>query len=422
MEFLKYTVWILALAPLLAIGDNGSPTTAFWDGATDVTVDSYSTEMDCRTVFPVAKLEDEPALKGLMYSALGWELDTTPDASRTAMITAQGGTLEEGGFESDGSPEIVVMPAATGRGEFDWNLTYITKKVYRLTHTVMKSGRVDAGGTLCGYLDFRHCNIWASQGDVEKAVLGEVAHPIVVTQDEVWPWQPIDSAAVRSGIETVEELEPDVETATTFSFWGRGVLNYDYALSGGTLKVLADDEEVSTFVEVTAGWVSRTIAFDGHEAHKVEFAYTADGNGAAAIRNVRWEEPSEGLRTIDGVDGVRVDLQEGEVRTPKKLAHVLPFVYSPTNFIGTVDGKSSRVSIVRLTGDDPDVTKWTTEVSGTARVLKESTDEGEVEWKAKKGVWKATFEIFDGGKLKDTQIKYFDLRNATGKGLLIFVT
>ena len=118
---------------------------------------------------------------------------------------------------------------------------------------------------------------------------------------------------------------------------------------------------------------------------------------------------------------VRVDLQEGEVRMPKKFSHVLPFVYSPTNFTGTVDGKSSRVSIVQLEGTDPDVTKWA-EVPGTWRKLKEATDEGEVKWRAKKGVWKATFEIFDGDKLKETQIKYFDLRNATGNGLVLFVT
>ena len=124
----------------------------------------------------------------------------------------------------------------------------------------------------------------------------------------------------------------------------------------------------------------------------------------------------------DAISDVRVDLQEGEVRSPQKLAYVLPFVYSPTNFTGDIAGRSSRVSIVQLTGDDPDVTKWTEEVSGTARVLKEATDEGEVKWRAKKGVWRATFEIFDGEVLKDTQIKYFDLRNATGSGLVLFVT
>lgn len=374
---------------------------------------------DLRTTFPVASLSGT-ALKGLMYSANSWERNAAQDASRTATITAQAGTLANGVFTPDGSAEVTVMSGRKGEGTVDWNATEISKMVYRLTHTVRKGGAVDAAGTFYGYLDFTHrVGCYASQAEVE-AVLGEITHRITVVPDADWPWQPIDSAAVRSGIGTDEWLEPDVETTTTFSFFGRGVLNYDYALSGGTLKVLADDEEVSTFVEVTAGWVSRTIAFDGHEAHKVEFAYTADGSGAAAIRNVRWEEPSEGMRMTGAGEAVRVDLQEGEVRTPKKLAHVLPFVYSPTNFTGTVDGTAARVSIVRLEGDDPDVTKWTE--TGAPRVLKECSDEGEVVWRAEKGVWKATFEIFDGETRKDPpQIKYFDLRNATGYGFALIL-
>ena len=67
------------------------------------------------------------------------------------------------------------------------------------------------------------------------------------------------------------------------------------------------------------------------------------------------------------------------------------------------------------------MTTWA-EVPGTWRKLKEATDEGEVKWRAKKGVWRATFEIFDGETLKDTQIKYFDLREARGNGIIIFVT
>lgn len=117
MKLGNFALGLLAAAPYLVRGESGADAPAFWDGESDRAVVTVSATVDCRTVFPVAKLEDEPALKGLMYSALGWELDTIPDASRTAMITAQGGTLEEDGFESDGSPEIVVMPAATGRGE-----------------------------------------------------------------------------------------------------------------------------------------------------------------------------------------------------------------------------------------------------------------------------------------------------------------
>lgn len=126
-----------------------------------------------------------------------------------------------------------------------------------------------------------------------------------------------------------------------------------------------------------------------------------------------------GLCLTDGVGSdIRVDLQEGEVRTPQKLAWVLPFVYSPTNFIGDVAGTSSRVSIVKLTGEDPDVTTWAE--AGPVRVLKDSADEGEVVWKAKKGVWRVDFEILGGGN-PVIQSKFFDLRNARASGMALIL-
>ena len=388
-----------------------------------VGVEALSVEQpfDLRPAFPVSSLEDD-ALKGLMYSAIGWELDPVADPTRTVTITARAGALENGVFTPDGSSALTVLPAREGRGTVDWQPVDISRKVYQLTHMVRGNGGVDATAYLYGYFDFSKCEAWASQAEVEAAVLGEVTHKIAVVQDEYWPWQPIDVAVVRSGIVTDEYLDSEEETATSVAFNGCGVLHYDYLLTGGKLEVVVDGVTVATFAEVV-DWASSQVAFDDYGAHEVVFRYTAVGGGAvAAIRNVwREEDDSTGLAQ-DALSDVRADLQAGEVRTPKKFAHVLPFVYSPTNFTGTVDGKSSRVSIVQLTGDDPDVTKWTTEVRGTARTLKEAADEGEFKWRAKKGVWKATFEIFDGETLKDTQIKYFDLREASGNGIIIFVT
>ena len=388
-----------------------------------VGVEALSVEhpFDLRPAFPVSSLEDD-ALKELMYSAIGWELDPVSDSSRTVTITAKAGALENGVFTPDGSSALTVLPAREGRGTVDWQPVDISRKVYQLTHMVRGNGGADATAYLYGYFDFSKCEVWASQAEVEEAVLGEVSHKIAVVQDEYWPWQPINVAVVRSGIVTDEYLDSEEETTTAFTFNGCGVLRYDYLLTGGKLEVVVDGAVVATFAEVV-DWTSSQLAFEDYGAHEVVFRYTAVGGGAvAAIRNVwREEDDSTGL-VQDALSDVRADLREGEVRTPKKFAHVLPFVYSPTNFTGTVDGKSSRVSIVQLTGDDPDVTKWTTEVRGTARTLKEAADEGEVKWRAKKGVWRATFEIFDGETLKDTQIKYFDLREASGNGTVIFVT
>ena len=430
MKLKDFSVGLLALAPLLGLGDEFVPVPAFWSGSSNLADVVYSTNIDCRTVYPVASLDDE-ALKGLMYSANSWELNASADASRTATITAQAGSLADGVFTPDDSGvERTVLPATTGEGTVDWALAEISKKVYRLTHMSQNGGAVDAAGTCYGYFDFTRCVSYALQEDVEAAVLGAITHEIAVIQDELSPWQPLDSTAVRSGIETDELLAAEETTATTFTFRGRGVLHYEYDLSGGTLAVVADGEEVSVFAEETAGWVPSQVLFDGFGTHEVSFNYTAVGNYAvAAIRNVRWEEEEVHARA-DG-DSVRVcldlrgvTLSEGVLlRTPVRNAEVLPFTYSSTNWIGGVSGataaSAAKVTIVQLTGTSPDVTTWTE--SGTPRVLRNAAGEGEVKWNPKKGVWKATFDIRNG----DTSIhhveSFFDLRNSRANGMAVIL-
>ena len=353
---------------------------------------------DFRMTIEVASLEDE-ALKGLMYSANGWELNASADASRTATITAQAGSLADGVFTPDGSAELTVLPATAGEGTVDWVLTEISKKVYRLTHTSRKGGTVDDAGTCYGYLDFTHCASQASQAEVEAAVLGAITQKIAVRQDAVWPWQPLDSSVVRSGIATDVGLQAGEGTATTFAFSGRGVLHCEYELTGGTLAVVADGEVVSTFTETTAGWASCQVPFEGIGAHEVSFVYTADGNGMAAIRNVRWVVDDESTWAQNGGDETRVDLRDG-VRTPKYRNEVLPFAYSSTNWIGVAGATATskaHVRIVQMTGSDPAVTNWTTEVADTSCVLYDAPGEDTVCWKPKVGrVWKATFDILNG--------------------------
>lgn len=418
MKLRNCIVGLLSVGPFLALGESGAPVKAFWSGESDLAAVTNVMAIDCRKVFPVDNLED-PALQDLMYSAIGWERDAAEDPSRTAAIVATPGALVNGAFVSSGSP-VEVLPATTGRGSFNWQVSSAEKKLYQLTHTVRKGSAVDATGTLIGYIDFSHAVIWASQDDVEAAVLGERTQSLIVTQDATWPWQPIGTPAALSGIRTDETLGEGVATATTFSFTGVGAFNYEYALDGGQLTIIVDG--VETVLAATAGaWTSGTVELGTSGEHVVAFAYVAAGGGStAALRNVSRSDEDGDLASAEG-DDICVDLQEGEVRTPRKLARVMPFVYSPTNFIGTVDGTVARVSIVRLEGDDPDVTQWT-EV-GTPRVLKESSDEGEVVWRARKGVWKAIFEFFNGDKLleKETQTKIFDLRNASGNGMVIFI-
>ena len=415
---------VLSLPPLLAFGEGETVTGIFGAGVSEVE-DVFLAAVDCRTTFPVAKLENEPALQGLNYSASSWVREVVEeDSSRTATITARSGVLEDGVFTPDSSDEITVLPATGGDGTFNWQVLEISKKIYQLKHTVRKDGKEDAAGSCVGYFDFSDCDILASQADVETAVRAEFSHPIAVVQDEVSPWQPIGSAVARAGLATDSTLAEGVSTATTFLFSGIGAFTCEYALDGGQLKLVADGDEIA--LPATGGnWMPRRVDFDGEGEHVVSFAYTASGDGSTAkLRKVQWRKPDLEVEAVQ--EGVaRLDLQEGEVRTPKKLAHVLPFAYSPTNFTGTVVGTSSRVSIVQLAcggdGDPDDVTTWTNVVSGTGKVLRKSADEGEVVWRAKRGVWRATFEMLDGETVGDTLTKILDLRNASGSGLVFFV-
>ena len=382
--------------------------------------------VDLRTTFPVASLKDT-ALKGLMYSANSWERDAVADATRKATITAQAGSLENGVFYPDGSAELTVLPATAGEGTTDWALTEISKKIYRLSHTVKKNGTDDAAGLCYGYLDFTQCVMEkASQEEVEAAVLGAITHEIAVRQDAVWPWQPIDVAVVRSGIATDELLAAEETTATAFTFKGRGVLHYEYDLTGGMLEVVVDGEVVSTFTAETAGWVPCQVLFEGFGAHEVSFVYTAVGNYAtAAIRNVRWEVDDVSMWTQKGVDETRVDLREGPVRTPKYRDEVLPFAYSSTNWLGvagaTAESKA-HVRVVQMTGSDPVVTNWTTEVAGTSRVLYDAPGEDVVSRKLKVGcVWKATFDILNDETSIYSEEAWFDLRQTRVPGFLLML-
>ena len=393
-------------------------------------VDSWkSGEMPCdlRNVFPVANLKNDPALKGLMYSAIGWERNAVEDALSTVSITARSGTLAKNGtFMPDGTAGVTVLPATGGRGQFDWKPPpEISTNLYQLTHSVQKNGVADAGMILYGYLDFTNCDMErASQKDVEAAVLGEFTNGIAVTQDADSPWQPIDPATVRSGLMTDDRQDQGEETMTAFAFVGRGVLHYDYAISGGVLKVFADGECIATFADPTADWVTCQVPFSDYDVHECEFRYVADGRGVASIRNVRWESDESGFCAEDVSQSVCADLREG-VRRPRRLADVLPFEYSSTNWIGDVVGVSStsvaKVTIVQLTGTDPDVRNWTEEVPNTFKELVKKVGEGQINWRPKKGVWKATFVILNGDDGVHTETAVFDLRESSGMGLMLIL-
>lgn len=380
--------------------------------------------VDCRATFPVYTLDNDPALSDLRYSAVGWDLAALPAENRTVSIVARPGSFVGGVFSPDAGGELTVLSEGTGAGTCSWAPSSVSKKIYRLEHLVYNKGILDATGTLYGYMDFTHCVSHASQEDVERAVVGEVTHSIAVVQDEVAPWQPIDTSTARSGIATEVGLPAETETATTFRFAGHGTLNFEYRMDGGTLSVWLDGVKVSE-LDTASEWTSQTLSIEAFSAHEVVLLYTVAGDCSAAIRNVRWSEVA-GNDVLAGATGseIRADFQGG-VRTPKYLFNVLPFTYSSTNWLGDVKGATdvslAQVAIVQMTGDDPDVRNWTEEVPGTSRVLKQDVGEGEVMWRARSGVWKATFDILNGNTSIYQETALFDLRNSTGRGLILYV-
>lgn len=117
------------------------------------------------------------------------------------------------------------------------------------------------------------------------------------------------------------------------------------------------------------------------------------------------------IRTVSS-DGVRFDLREGEVLKTSSPAEIPPFAYSATNFVGLSEaagGTVAAVSIVKLEGTGDDLTRWTER--GSRRKLVESAGEGAYAWSAKRGVWKAVFEIRDGQGVARTCDRILDLRD-----------
>ena len=89
---------------------------------------------------------------------------------------------------------------------------------------------------------------------------------------------------------------------------------------------------------------------------------------------------------------------------------------------GATAESKAHVRIVQMTGSDPVVTNWTTEVAGTSRVLHDAPGEDAVPWKAKVGrVWKATFDILNGETSIYNEESWFDLRQTRVPGFLLML-
>ena len=374
-----------------------------------------STSVDLRMVIPVMG-ESDSALTGIDYSARGWRLEVpVDDSTRTAEITAVPGTLVGRVFTPSGA-SATILEARQGEGSWTWELSSAPeKKVYRLTHVAKISDAIDEPATCFGYFDFTRYGEYASQAQVEEAVLDPKTEPVVTTQDAVNPWQPVRVGIAGIGIATDANLADGVLTTTAFAFQGKGTFSCEYKLGDGTLVATIDGEPLA--LSAAADWQALSIPIDAVGVHTVSFAYTSAGNGGTvALRKVCWEVPASMSLISRSRTDVRVDLREGLVRSPERMEHVLPFAYSSTNWIGDVQETAARVTITELTGTDADVRTWSEK--GATRVLYNAPGEGAVKWHPKKGVWKATFDILGTSHSEEV---WFDLRNAIAPGFLLMV-
>ena len=377
------------------------------------------TALDLSASWSVEK-PDSDVLKNLSYSSVGWDFDEG-EAGFSTKLTATAGTLEDGAFTPGADPDIIVEEALTGRRtDYAWQPDGVGKKLYKLAHTVAKSTTVDRLRTLNAYFDFSGCVMAATRGEVEAAVRSGVGYELELQGETETLWQPV--AGAGSGVTAPSGLASGGTSTMSFAFDGTGTLSWKWSLVGGTVSATIDGRPVETLANV-AGWTQATAQVDDYGHHLVVFTFTSAGDGkTASLKDVVWNRPSADERAADSSAAVVVDLREG-VRRLKKFEELLPFVYSPTNFVGlsgTTAGSVARVSVVQLAPElTDDLTQWTNTIAGTEMVLVEASDESSVLWSAKQGVWRALFEIEDEGGVVHAESAIFDLRKYCNGLMLI---
>lgn len=376
--------------------------------------------LDLRAAYAILTLTENPLLKNMAYSSVGWDLEER-QVSRTVSVSATPGTFVNGEFVTDGTADIPLVQQAVGRGLFDWTSPTVDQKVYRLAHRVFEGANAVVDEQLIGYLDFTDCVIAkASQAAVEAAALATVSHAVVLQQDEIRPWQPMAGGVVGCGIATGRSQTDGETTATTFRFVGSGTFSFDYELLGGELELVADG--VTQTLSAAQEWRPYELAFDGYAEHEIVLRFVGDGrDGQAAVRAVRWQERREYARDASEFGEVRVDLREG-VRKVSCSADLLPFAYSPTNWIGDVAlaVPSASVTVVKLEGTEAEPLVDWTEIESSRKILVQTDKEGTVAWPGRQGAWKAIFEIRDEqGRVERSETAFFDMRGANGMALII---
>lgn len=355
--------------------------------------ETASFALDLSEVWTVDRIEE----LSLNYSSVGWDLDEVDGgAAVTLSLVPEDGV---GGTQT-------VQADLMGRGVCAWTPQDVLRKAYWLDHLVMKGGKADADQTLRAVFDFSNCQMAATAPEIRAAAFAPFGQGFEFENDEEHPWQPIDGAG--NGI-----APPGAASAFTVVVCGAGRFDFGWFLSGGRLAVTVDGKEAADFA-TPGDWKSDALRLDGRGEHRIVFS-VSDGETVAGIKGLHWEQDDGEFSFTEG-DGVRMDLREG-VRVIVRQDELMPFAYSATNFTGlaaNADDPVARVRVVRITGEGEDFGSWTApenEVAGTERTLRTARDEATVIWRGKcGGIWKAEFEITDGGKSLHKEHAIFDMR------------
>lgn len=333
----------------------------------------------------------------LSYSSVGWGIEDLPGESTVRLDNVTGAVFN-------------VQEGLTGRGVFPWVIRGIDKKVFHIQHVVTRGGVVRAEETLNAIFDFTA--IVERNDQIKTAVVG-CSQPIYCLDDPGHPWSLLGGAG--EGVSNAAD-----GAQLSFSFAGTGVFSAELAFESGCVVVTLDGVEVET-VMANGQWTGRDWPVADFGSHTVTLRYS--GTSEIRVRNAVMDGCDCRIRS-GALEPSALDLRRG-VRKAKHYNEILPFTYSSTNWIGDVVGVTAasvaRVTIVQLTGSDPDVGNWTETVPDTFKELVKKAGEGEVKWRPKQGVWKATFDILnnDTGIHQETAI--LDLRNASGNGLVLFL-
>ena len=333
----------------------------------------------------------------LSYSSVGWGIEDLPGESTVRLDNVTGAVFN-------------VQEGLTGRGVFPWVIRGIDRKVFHIQHVVTRGGVVRAEETLNAIFDYT--DFFERNEQIKKAVVGH-SQALSCRDDTIHPWSLLGGAG--EGVSNAAD-----GAQLSFSFAGAGSFSVELAFASGSVVVMMDGVELET-VAANAQWTQHVWPVVGFGRHTVTLRYS--GTSEIRVRNAVMNGCDCRVQPVAS-ESSALDLRRG-VRKVRRYTEILPFTYSSTNWIGDVVGVTAasvaRVTIVQLTGSDPDVVNWTEMVPGTFKELVKKTGEGEVKWRPKQGVWKATFDILNDDKSVRQESAILDLRNASGCGLILML-